>query len=326
MNGLLLICVLFSICSTAVGFVSQPQRMFRAAAQLMRSEASTEPVDDLQAIVKYDGIAVSGFMSKANDISEAFVFSKLFATTKWNRITTVTDDIKFARKRLVNPATVYSGLIDVVNFASLDDGMDKCVAGNEAWIAFNVSSAELPAMADLAAANGVKRAVFAVPVWGDEVGADVTFSETTEKLSKAGVDYTILKFSGEDVTRMGEAKFPFRIVRAAMPLPGTETGPVLSSDDLMRVIIEVVDLPKTFNKVYGIGPGSRVDSEILVYMKSQGWPERVQIGLMVGDIMEKIEVKYNEEIKALESKEPRKKPKKKLEDGAVNKFAGFQQI
>ena len=39
-----------------------------------------------------------------------------------------------------------------------------------------------------------------------------------------------------------------------------------------------MDLPKAYNNVYGIGPGTRLDAEILVYMKSQGWPERVQVG------------------------------------------------
>lgn len=32
-------------------------------------------------------------------------------------------------------------------------------------------------------------------------------------------------------------------------------------------------------------------------MKSQGWPERVQVGLLVGDMMEKIEKMYEEEAK-----------------------------
>ena len=38
-----------------------------------------------------------------------------------------------------------------------------------------------------------------------------------------------------------------------------------------------MDIPKTFNNVYGIGPGTRLDAEISVYMKSQGWPVRVQV-------------------------------------------------
>lgn len=42
---------------------------------------------------------------------------------------------------------------------------------------------------------------------------------------------------------------------------------------------ESIDLPKSFDQVYGVGPGGQLDQEILVYMKSQGWPERVQVKL-----------------------------------------------
>jgi hypothetical protein len=63
----------------------------------------------------------------------------------------------------------------------------------------------------------------------------------------------------------------------------------------MRVLLESIDIPKTFNSVYGIGPGTMIDSEVLIYMKSQGWPERVQVGLLMGDMMETIEKKFEEE-------------------------------
>jgi hypothetical protein len=40
---------------------------------------------------------------------------------------------------------------------------------------------------------------------------------------------------------------------------------------------EIVDIPKTFNSVYGVGGGTLLDAEVHVYMKSQGWPERTQV-------------------------------------------------
>jgi hypothetical protein len=96
-------------------------------------------------------------------------------------------------------------------------------------------------------------------------------------------------------------------------------------------VTEVVDLPKSFNNVYGIGPGTRLDTEILVYMKSQGWPERVQVGLLVGDMMEKIEQRYEIEQKSKAAKAaaaalPAVKPPAELtlpKEGEGNKFAGF---
>ena len=274
--------------------------------------------------VKYDGIAVSGFVDKGKNFADPFVFSTLFHSGRWASITTVTDDVAFARKRLVNPNTVYSGLVDVIKYASVTDQGDWCKAleGNEAWMAYGLSSSDLPALAEIAVKQKMKRVVFAVKVEESEIGAGVVFDSVCQTLSSGGVAYTIFKYG--DTRKVGEAKFPFRIVRGVLPMP-TE-GQCLSSDDLMRIMVESMDIPKTFNAVYGVGPGTVVDAEILVYMKSQGWPERVQVGLLVGDMMEKLEVKFAEEQKNRDEKEagnvkPKGLPNSGGSDG--NKLAGF---
>lgn len=115
-----------------------------------------------------------------------------------------------------------------------------------------MTSAELPIYASIAAKVGLKRVVFAVNVQGEEKGEGMTFDEAVNTLEAANVVYTICKFGA--VRKMGEAKYPYRIVRGSLALP-TE-GQTLSSEDLMRVLTEVVDLPKSFNSVFGIGPGS----------------------------------------------------------------------
>lgn len=279
--------------------------------------------------VKYNGIAVSGFVDKGKNFADPFVFSKLFHSGKWTSITTVTDDVAFAKKRLVNPNTVYSGLIDVIKYAAVKEmgDMDAALEGLECWMAYGVAAADLPAMAALAAKKGLKRVVFAVKVGAEEMGEGVVYESATSTLSQAGVAYTIFKY--HETRKMGEAKFPYRIVRGVLPLP-TE-GELLSSDDLMRILVESVDIPKTFDAVYGVGPGTAVDTEILVYMKSQGWPERVQVGLLVGDMMEKIEAKYEAEAANREERARQLKggDKGKLpaatesSQGKDNKFAGF---
>ena len=242
----------------------------------------------------------------------------------WESITSISDDISFARKRLVNPKTVYSGLIDVLGYS---DSIDSAISGKDTWLSFNVTSSELKPLADLAIKNGLKRVVFGVRASSDEMGPSVTYDSICSSLKDAGIDYTIVKFTS--VTKMSEAKFPYRIVRGDASLP-TE-GKMLSSEDLMRVLIEAVDIPKTFNSVYGIGPGTIIDSEVLVYMKSQGWPERVQVGLLMGDMMEKIEEAYKkeEERKQKSIIEGERKEKKvdplalPSEGTTVNKYAGF---
>jgi len=311
----------------------------RARSTCLNAEtalATPLPSSDLSQEVSYKGIAVTGFMSKESNFAEPFVFAKLFETGKWDSITLCTDNVPFARKRLVSPKAVYSGLIDMITFASLGSSasheeLGKAIGGNEAWLAFNVSSAELPSLASLAVSQGVKRAVFAVAVGAEEQGADVVFKDACDVLTKGNVAYTIVKFGDKLVRKMGEAKFPFRIVRGALPLPvGEGDSASLSSEDLMRVLTESVDIPKTFNAVYGVGPGTRLDTEILVYMKSQGWPERIQVGLLMGDMMEKVETSFaaEEERKRikeekLSSGEKPKTPAGLPEEGKGNKFAGF---
>lgn len=54
---------------------------------------------------------------------------------------------------------------------------------------------------------------------------------------------------------------------------------------MCQVLAEAVDLPKTYNNVYGIGAGTTLDSEILIYMKSQGWPERIQVALLAFSLL-----------------------------------------
>ena len=320
------------VAFSAVGLSGSIRKAEQAKQMKMQTSTTASETQSskppLAAEVRYDGLVISGFVSKQSDIAEPFVFSKLFMTTKWDKITAVTDDLPFTRKRLTTPDTVYSGLIDELRYAVVSDindgaSLSEALPGHEAWIAFNVSSSALSSMADVAIESKIKRVVFAVPVLEVESGTGVMFPEATEKLKKGGVDFTIIKFGVDQALRMGEAKFPYRISRGELPLP--QAGDILSSDDLMRIISEVIDIPKTFNCVYGVGAGSDVDREILSYMKSQGWPERVQIGLLCGDFMEKAEAAYEKEKEAIEKGSTT--PKKARKKGIVgNKFAGFAPI
>ena len=77
----------------------------------------------------------------------------------------------------------------------------------------------------------------------------------------------LLIHSSLNLSKVGERKVPYRIVRGSLPLP---QGKILSHEDLLRMFVEVVDLPKSFNNVYVVGPGTALDTGFLVYMKSQG--------------------------------------------------------
>ena len=184
--------------------------------------------------ITFNSVVVSGFISKENDFAEAFVFSKLHKTGRWKDITAITDNIKYARKRMMSPGLVYSGLTDILKFAEIDksDGsLQMTLDGKDAWLNFNVTAADVSALADIAVEVGLKRVVFAVCVSPEESGEGVTFDTAVATLSAANIAYTIIKYGA--VRKMGEAKFPYKIVRGDLSLPSE--GDILSSDDLMRV-------------------------------------------------------------------------------------------
>lgn len=130
---------------------------------------------------------------------------------------------------------------------------------------------------------------------------------------------------------------------------------------LDQILAESVDIPKTYNNVYGVGAGTSLDSEILIYMKSQGWEERVQVpfgflpllfiplsstsfhslssallnevtvlqvALLMGDFMERMEQRYEASL-ALQKKnaaqpKPPASPSLLPETGKpLDKYAGF---
>ena len=284
---------------------------------------------------QFENIALSGFADKKRNFAEPNIFNSIFKKGFVKSLKVLTDDIKFAKKRLVTPKTVYSGVVDILQY---DDEVfsPRSIEGIDALVSFNVLPSELSDYCSiLSSSNTLKRVVIGVNCSNSEyVGEGVTFSTECELLQKAGISYTILKYT--DLRAMEEGKYPYRVVRDQLPIPSldTLTSPSLqgsfplSTEDLYRVISEVVDIEKTSNKVFGIGPGTSLDAEILIYMKSQGWPERVQVSMLMGDLMESIEQKFLEEQKRLQASS--QLPVKKTDNGITltvskegNKYAGF---
>lgn len=247
--------------------------------------------------IKYESVVLSGFSSKENDVAETSVFMNLFEKDKFKAITAITDDIKYARKRMITRDTVYSGLADQLDFAlvSKDEtltDLKTILTGKDAWVCYNITSSDVPKMAELAVDAGLKRIVLAVRLSPEEEEVGLTYNDTADKLAAAGVNYTIINF-GSTVEKEGEARYPYRIRLGSLPLPKPTVGHYLCSGDLLRVIAESVDFFKSFNNVYGIGPGTFLDSEIMCYMKGMGWPERVQVGIALGgDTFDEYDRKY----------------------------------
>ena len=75
-----------------------------------------------------------------------------------------TDDAAAAKKKFLSRTARYSGLLNVLDFATVNlevkDQVDGLLVDANSWIAFNVSQKAIPALSQAALAAGLKRVIF----------------------------------------------------------------------------------------------------------------------------------------------------------------------
>lgn len=179
--------------------------------------------------------------------------------------------------------------------------IESSASGADAIVVHNVQLSNIKQYIDMIKRLQVKRAVIAVNVTGRESDNEITNSYV-ESLFRGDQDdssvdpkqpiYTVIKYS-EPVIFEEESRRPFRIVVDTTPVP-TVPSSRLATGDLLRVLTECIDLPKAFNRVYGIGPGNALDNEILVWMKAQGISTSDRVAVLLSDFQEVSERRLKE--------------------------------
>lgn len=107
-------------------------------------------------------VMVTGFLN-AKERTDQFVFDILQAQSKWEKIVAFSDNMAFARKRLVSRKSRYSGLLDVLEF---DEGdrydsaiMQEKLQGCSAWLCFDCEGDKVKDSVEFAKNAGVKSMV-----------------------------------------------------------------------------------------------------------------------------------------------------------------------
>ncbi len=72
--------------------------------------------------------------------------------------------------------------------------LQNAIAGSYAWIAYNVTSKELPMYAKVAIDQNIRRLSFLVQVNQSELGENIMFPEITSQLDEHHINYTIFKY------------------------------------------------------------------------------------------------------------------------------------
>lgn len=75
-----------------------------------------------------------------------------------------TDDAAAAKKKFLSRTARYSGLLNVLDFATIDldskDQLANLLSDANSWIAFNVTQSSIPALSRAALDAGLKRVIF----------------------------------------------------------------------------------------------------------------------------------------------------------------------
>ena len=180
--------------------------------------------------------------------------------------------------------------------------IETSAIGADAIVIHNVQMSNIKQYVDMIKRLQVKRAVIAVNVTGHEADNEITNSYVESLFRGDQVDspsvepkqpiYTVIKYS-EPVIFEEESRRPFRIVVDTTPVPTTPSSR-LATGDLLRVLTECIDLPKAFNRVFGMGPGNALDNEILVWMKAQGISTSDRVAVLLSDFQEVSEQRLKE--------------------------------
>jgi hypothetical protein len=84
--------------------------------------------------------------------------------TMWSTVMLATDDAAAAKKKFLSRTARYSGLLNVLDFATLDleDGekLSEVLTDANSWIAFNVTQSAIPFLSKAALSAGIKRVIF----------------------------------------------------------------------------------------------------------------------------------------------------------------------
>lgn len=134
-------------------------------------------------------VLVSGFLN-SKERTDQFVFDILQAQGKWEKIVAFSEDMVFAKKRLVSRKSRYSGLLDVLEFVEGDKydaaTMDEKLQDVSAWLCFDCEADKIKDSVGFAKKAGVKNMVISSTV--SAADAESAGVEDTLKVRESGLD------------------------------------------------------------------------------------------------------------------------------------------
>lgn len=174
-------------------------------------------------------------------------------------------------------------MLDFVDVSESPDSFRDVLKGANAWIAFNVSRADVASLSESALSAGVQRAVFAVEL--PEASINDTgiaeFAAAAELFRAAGGSFTGVRH-GRVVP--GNEDNPYEIVNASVPCLDT----VVEKGVLARVTAELLRIDKSANQECGLSSSGPFAAAYLNILRSSGLTRQEEVSKMFSGGLQRV--------------------------------------
>ena len=210
---------------------------------------------------------------------DEFALSLINEQVMWSSIILATDDSVSTKKRFLSRTARYSGLLNVLDFATVDltakDQLSTLLAGANSWIAFNVTQDTVPLLSEAALAAGVKRAVFTVTL-PPERYREIAMPELEQAINAFAAAGASLTGIRHGTVVDGNEDNPYEIVNATIPC----LNEVVERGVLARVATELLLVDKSVNEVCGLSRGTAFAAAYLDVLRSSGLTRQQEVTKM----------------------------------------------
>jgi hypothetical protein len=195
----------------------------------------------------------------------------------WSNVVLGTADPTTAQKRFLTRSARYSGLLNVLDFAAVDNTdsatlEDVVLGGCEAWLAINVPREAVIRQAQRAIAAGVRRAVFTVELPPAQINdtAMTEFDTAAAAFEAVGGSFTGIRHG---MITEGSEDRPYEIVDATTPLVES----TVERGVLARVATELLRTDSARNAQCGVSSAGPFAAAYLNILRSSGLSRQQEV-------------------------------------------------
>lgn len=182
------------------------------------------------------------------------------------------EEVAPVQKRFLSRTARYSGLLNVLQFQKVnpndDSDLQQLLSEADAWMAFNVSRAAIPSLAEAALAAKVNRVIFTTELDPSTLSETnnvqiAEFEAVIPKFQEANASFTGIR---HPPVVEGDEDCPYEIVNASIPCLEEK----VERGVLARVVAELLRIDSSANKYCGLSSSGAFAAGYLNILRSSG--------------------------------------------------------